>query len=100
MWRPRMPRALWWDHHAYYHRQLLAPLPAGWTNALDAGCGAGGLAAGLADRVGRVDAVDRSEAMIGRARTLAPDRVNWLLGDLLDDTLPLDPDGYDLVAAV
>jgi SAM-dependent methyltransferase len=97
---PRLPRALWWDHNAYYHRWLLGKLPGRLDSALDVGCGAGGLAARLADRAGRVDAVDRSDAMIERAGTLAPGRVNWLLGDLLNDTLPLDPHGYDLVAAV
>jgi hypothetical protein len=42
-----------------------------------------------------------SATMIERARALsAPTAgVNWVLGDVLDDTLPLDPRGYDLVVA-
>jgi SAM-dependent methyltransferase len=100
VWRPQLPQALWWDHNAYYHQWLLRLMPDRVHSALDAGCGAGGLSAKLADRADRVDAVDVSEAMIERASALAPGRANWLHGDLLDDSLPLDPAGYDLVVAV
>lgn len=100
VWLPQLPRALWWDHNAYYHRWLLARLPARLESALDAGCGAGALAGRLAERVTNVDAVDVSPTMIRRAMMVFPARVNWLLGDLLDETLPLDPGGYDLVVAV
>jgi SAM-dependent methyltransferase len=37
---------------------------------LDAGCGIGDLARPLAERVGRIDAVDQSAAMLARARTM------------------------------
>ncbi|HEX5404279.1 MAG TPA: class I SAM-dependent methyltransferase [Pseudonocardiaceae bacterium] len=96
---PQLPRALWWDHNAYYHRWLLRQLPARVDSALDVGCGAGALASALAERADRVDGVDRSALMIERARRRTP-RVNWVHGDLLDDTLPLDQDGYGLVTAV
>jgi SAM-dependent methyltransferase len=122
---PQLPRALRWDHNAHYHRWLLRQLPAGPGRVLDAGCGTGVLAARLAERAGRVDAVDLSPAMIARARALHPPRsqaphsqaphsqaphlqapqpqasgVRWLTGDLLDPGLPLDPDGYDVVTAL
>jgi SAM-dependent methyltransferase len=99
---PQLPRALRWDHNAHYHRWLLRQLPADPERVLDAGCGAGVLATRIAERAGRVDAVDLSPAMIARARDLHPQapRVRWLSGDLLDPGLPLDPDGYDAVTAL
>ena len=98
---PRLPGWLLWDHNAHYHGWLLRRLPLGCRRALDAGCGAGAFARLLAARVGAVDAVDRSEAMIVRARA-APggSTVRWLRGDLLDASLPMSPDGYDLVTAL
>ncbi|MGH3410133.1 MAG: class I SAM-dependent methyltransferase [Streptosporangiaceae bacterium] len=65
---PQLPRALAWDHNAYYHRWLLGQLPAAPERVLEAGCGAGVLAARIAEHAGRVDAVDLSPAMIARAR--------------------------------
>jgi SAM-dependent methyltransferase len=98
---PQLPRWLLWDHNAYYHGWLMRRVPAGCGRALDAGCGAGALVRRLAARVGTLDAVDRSEVMIGRARAVAGgSRVRWLLGDLLDASLPLNADGYDVVTAV
>ena len=43
---------------------------------LDAGCGTGNYAAPLADRVARVDGVDASEAMLGRAREKLADALD------------------------
>ncbi|HEY3753254.1 MAG TPA: class I SAM-dependent methyltransferase [Pseudonocardiaceae bacterium] len=99
MWIPQLPRALWWDHNAYYHQWLLRQLPARVDSALDVGCGAGVLASRLADRAGHVDAVDASELMIAKARARTQS-VRWLHGDILDETLPLDPSGYGLVTAI
>jgi SAM-dependent methyltransferase len=87
---------LWWDHNAYYGRWLLRHLPARMSSALEVGCGAGWLATALAERAGRVDAVDRSPEMI-RLATARPADVHWVLGDLFD--VPL-AGGYDLVTAV
>ena len=76
-------------------------MPVGCRRALDAGCGAGVFARILASRVGTVDAVDRSQVMIGRASAGSGGcSVRWLCGDLLDPSLPVDPDGYDLVTAL
>lgn len=99
MWVPRLPAGLVWDHNAYYGRWLLRRLPARVPAALDVGCGAGRLATALAGRADRVDAVDRSAAMLELARARCPAGVNWLLGDVLADDLQL-ADGYDLVTAV
>jgi SAM-dependent methyltransferase len=57
---------------------------------LDAGCGLGDLARPLARLVASVDAVDRSEAMLTRARTLpggAAPNLRWVLGDIEDAPL-------------
>lgn len=100
MWIPQLPQALWWDHNAYYHRKLVRRLPARLDRALDVGCGHGVLAELVAARSNHVDAVDVSARMIERAKARPPANVRWLLGDVLGETLPLDPGGYDLVTAV
>jgi SAM-dependent methyltransferase len=98
---PQLPRSLLWDHNAHYHAWLMRRLPAKCERALDVGCGVGALARELATRASAVDAVDRSEVMIRRARaTAGGPNVRWLLGDLLDASLPLHADGYDMVTAV
>src|SRR5262249_196071 len=77
-----------WDHNAFYHRLLLGQLPQHCHRVLDVGCGAGSFAARLASRVERVDAADRSAAMIELARQRPPDNVNCVLADALTDPLP------------
>lgn len=73
-------------------------MPGHVPNALDVGCGSGSLAAQLAARADRVDAVDRDPGMIELASRLHPGTANFLLGDVLDDELPLDR--YSLVTSV
>ena len=66
---------------------------------LDAGCGQGDLARPLAPLVGRVDAVDRSAAMVAAGRRLpGADAANlrWLEGDVED--VELEPP-YALIVA-
>lgn len=74
--------ALSWDHNAYYHRLLLGQLPRPCRRALDVGCGAGAFAVKLAQRVGTVDALDRSPVMIEAARRATPSNVTCILGDV------------------
>src|SRR5271165_3938160 len=87
-----------WDHNAYYHRLLLRQLPQRCHRVLDVGCGAGSFATRLASRVERVDAVDRSPAMIEVARQRTPDNVNCILVDVLSDPLP--GDAYDAIFSI
>jgi SAM-dependent methyltransferase len=68
-------------------------------SVLDAGCGPGDLARLLAPHVDRVDAVDRSPAMIAKGRTMpggdAPN-LRWILAPI--EEAPLEPP-YSLIAA-
>jgi SAM-dependent methyltransferase len=100
VWIPQLPRALHWNHNAFYHRKLVRQLPDRLTSALDVGCGHGGLVELLALRADHVDGVDVSARMIGDAKARSCPNVRWLLGDVLDDSLPLAPGGYHLVTAV
>ena len=95
-----LPRAdvFAWDHNAYYHRLILSRLPIGSQRVLDAGCGAGLLAAKLGRRVPQVDAVDRDAVMVDRARRAAARGVVVRHADLLTDSLP--EGAYDAVVSV
>ena len=57
-----------WDHNAQYHRYLLSHIPAYCEAALDVGCGTGSFSRLLAERAGRVVALDLSPGMIEVAR--------------------------------
>jgi SAM-dependent methyltransferase len=87
-----------WDHNAYYHRLLLRQLPQRCQRVLDVGCGAGSFAAQLAQRSKRVDAVDRSAAMIEEAKRRTPDNVNCVVADVLVDALPSKD--YDAIFSI
>ncbi|WP_227982912.1 class I SAM-dependent methyltransferase [Nocardia spumae] len=90
--------ALDWDHNAFYHRTLLRRLPAHCDRVLEVGCGAGVLAAKLARRSDRVDALDRSPAMVEAARRIVPANVTCAVADILDHPLP--EAGYDAVVSL
>jgi len=87
-----------WDHNAYYQRLLLRHVPPGCRRVLDVGCGAGGFAVQLAQRSDRVDAVDRSAAMITEAQRRTPANVNCVHADVLLDGLPAT--GYDAIVSI
>ncbi|MFF0497991.1 class I SAM-dependent methyltransferase [Nocardia aobensis] len=87
-----------WDHNAFYHRTLLRQLPQHCERILEVGCGAGTLAAELARRADRVDAVDRSAEMIEAARRVVPDNVACAQADILEHPLP--EAAYDAVVSL
>jgi ubiquinone/menaquinone biosynthesis C-methylase UbiE len=90
--------ALDWDHNAYYQRLILRHLPHPCKRVLDVGCGAGAFAVELAKRAERVDALDRSPAMIEEGRRVAPPNVTCILADLLQEPLP--DAGYDAIVSI
>ncbi|BBZ76491.1 SAM-dependent methyltransferase [Mycolicibacterium anyangense] len=87
-----------WDHNAFYHRRVLDELPVRCERVLDLGCGAGVLAAKLAGRADRVDALDRSPVMIEAARRVVGENVTCVLADI--DDYGLAEDTYDAVVSV
>jgi ubiquinone/menaquinone biosynthesis C-methylase UbiE len=87
-----------WDHNSYYQSRLLRTLPAHCERVLDVGCGKGEFAIRLAERAGRVDAVDRSAAMIESARRAVPANVTCLQGDIAEMTLPAA--AYDAITGI
>ena len=84
-----------WDHNGWYHRLLLAEVPAGAQRVLDVGCGAGQLLGELAAVVPQAEGVDRSAAMIAAARRRLPDAVILHEADVL--TVDLPAGAYDAV---
>ncbi|WP_292989725.1 class I SAM-dependent methyltransferase [Mycobacterium sp.] len=87
-----------WDHNAYYHRMLLRSSPPRSQRVLDVGCGAGTFASRLAQHVERVDAIDRSAAMIDLARRRTPGNVTCILDDVMTCDLPAN--GYDAIFSI
>jgi SAM-dependent methyltransferase len=87
-----------WDHNSYYQPQVLRALPARCERVLDVGCGKGEFAIRLAERAGRVDAVDRSAEMIEAARRVVPANVSCLQGDVAEMTLPAG--AYDAITSI
>jgi ubiquinone/menaquinone biosynthesis C-methylase UbiE len=87
-----------WDHNSYYQPRLLRALPAQCERVLDVGCGKGEFAIRLAERAGRVDAVDRSAEMIETARRVVPANVTCLHGDVAEMTLA--PGAYDAITCI
>jgi 2-polyprenyl-3-methyl-5-hydroxy-6-metoxy-1,4-benzoquinol methylase len=87
-----------WDHNTYYHARLLRALPPPCRRVLDVGCGAGELAARLAERADQVDALDQSAVMISEARRTVPANVTCLLGDAAVVDLPAG--AYDAITSV
>ncbi|MGY1651432.1 methyltransferase domain-containing protein [Geodermatophilus sp. SYSU D01119] len=94
----RLVPDLRWDHNAHYRPLLLRAVPRGAGRVLEVGCGAGDLAAALARRAARVDAVDRSPEMVAAARARVPGDVQVLEADVL--ALPLPRDAYDAVVGM
>lgn len=91
--------ALPWDHNRWYHPYVLRRLPPGARKVLDLGCGAGTLAARLAERVPVVDAVDADPAITAVAATRTRSNVAVHTADALD-WLAAHPSTYDAVVSV
>jgi 2-polyprenyl-3-methyl-5-hydroxy-6-metoxy-1,4-benzoquinol methylase len=87
-----------WNRNVHYHGVVLSAVPAGCTRALDVGCGAGRLAATLADRCGEVVAIDADASALAHARTIHQ-KPN--LGFVAGDVMTHDFGGaFDLIASI
>lgn len=79
-----------WNHNTHYHKYLLARLPERRGHALEIGCGTGNFARLLAERAGRVLALDLSPQMIrlARERSASYSNIDFLEGDAMSQQLP------------
>jgi SAM-dependent methyltransferase len=89
-----------WDHNRLYHGVLLRELPPFARDALEIGCGTGELTEKLAERAGRVVALDLSPEMLAaaQARCAHLANVELLHADAL--THPLRPESFDAIASI
>ncbi|WP_169978808.1 bifunctional 2-polyprenyl-6-hydroxyphenol methylase/3-demethylubiquinol 3-O-methyltransferase UbiG [Microbispora sp. H10836] len=90
----------YWNTNVARHAGILRAVPEWCGDALDVGCGDGLLARKLTGRAKRVTGLDRSPAMIARARELSAGRpeLTFVEGDFLTAALPVE--GYDFVCSV
>ncbi|MGP3970393.1 class I SAM-dependent methyltransferase [Streptomyces sp. 6N223] len=91
------------DHNDHYHRLLLRQMPPGCATALDVGCGTGRFARRLSGLGVEVDAIDRSEEVIARARALsegsdADGRPRFRQADVTETGLPTGR--YDFISCL
>lgn len=89
-----------WGHNDYYHDLLARHVPAACREALEVGCGAGAFSRRLAERGGRVLALDLSPNMIALAKESSAQfpNVDFEVADVLTRELPAGR--FDCVATV
>lgn len=81
-----------WDHNSHYHPFLLRQLPDGLDEALEVGCGTGAFARSLAERCGRVLAIDLSPRTVEVARKRSKEypNIDYAVADANSWELPED----------
>jgi SAM-dependent methyltransferase len=79
-----------WTANNHYHDFLLKYIPQNCENALEIGCGTGAFARRLAERCGRVTALDLSPEMIrvARSRSSQFDNLEFQLADAMTWDFP------------
>jgi len=89
-----------WDHNAHYHSFLLKHVPASCKAALDVGCGTGAFSRLLAERSGRVVALDLSPRMveIAKARSKHNSNIEFQVADVTRWVFPVE--AFDCVASI
>jgi SAM-dependent methyltransferase len=89
-----------WGHNAHYHDFLLRHVPARCGEALEVGCGTGAFSRLLAERAGRVLALDLSPNMIALAGEMSSrfPNVAFEVADVLTRELPAER--FDCVATI
>ena len=95
-----LPESSGWDHNAHYHPFLLKQLPPRIDEALEVGCGTGAFACLLAERCGRVIAIDLSPRMVEvtRARSWGDPNVEYVLAEAASWEFPQER--FDCVASI
>jgi SAM-dependent methyltransferase len=88
-----------WNHNTHYHRVILDAIPPGCAQALDVGCGTGGLTRRLRRCVPHVTGIDRDQRSIelARAHPGAGD-IDYLLADFL--ARPFGPESFGLITSI
>lgn len=89
-----------WDHNAHYHPFLLRRLPRRCSEALEVGCGTGAFARSLAERCGRVLAVDLSPRMVGVAKDRSKGYPNIEYAVVDADSWPFPEERFGCVASI
>ena len=89
-----------WNNNQYYHTFLLKQLPASCKMALDIGCGAGAFSRRLAERAGRVVALDLSPQMIeiAKAHSKQQSNIEYEMADIMH--WPIPDAIFDCVASI
>ena len=88
-----------WSHNVHYRPVILNAVPPACREALDIGCGSGGLACELADRSTAVAGIDLDARMIelARERSKRHENVAFIHADFLK--YPFNPESFDFVSA-
>ena len=89
-----------WNHNSHYHAFLLKRVPPHCTEALEIGCGTGGFARLLAQRVERVVALDLAPQMIRIARDRARQvtKIEFQVADAATWQFP--PERFDCIVSI
>ncbi|MBK7600280.1 MAG: methyltransferase domain-containing protein [Acidobacteria bacterium] len=89
-----------WDHNAHYHKYLLKQIPSQRETALEVGCGTGEFTRNLAQRFGKVVAVDLSPQMIHQAgeRSRSYGNIDFVVADVLN--YEFDDNQFDFIATI
>jgi len=89
-----------WDHNRFYHEYLLNYLPAHMERVLDIGCGTGEFSRLLSKYAGEVIALDISEEMLAKARSMASQLTNitYVKADFM--SYDIEPESYDSIVTI
>jgi ubiquinone/menaquinone biosynthesis C-methylase UbiE len=89
-----------WDHNAHYHGHLLGQMPERCGQILEIGCGTGEFSRLLAERAGKVLAIDLSTQMIRLAqeRSRFHPNIDFVKGDVMTYQFP--DNRFDCIATI
>jgi SAM-dependent methyltransferase len=89
-----------WNHNNHYHDFLLKQLPSSCESVLEIGCGTGEFSRLLAERSGRVVAIDLSPKMIeiSKVKSGHLTNINFQVSDILKWEFPVEQ--FDAIASI